>query len=72
MTLTEERSERAEMARMGGAAPSGVGEKMTMSEGGRLLALEVENLRLTRLVAELLMKNQQLRSELKSCSDGEV
>jgi len=29
-----------------------------------MLALEVENLRLTRLVAELLMKNQQLREKL--------
>ena len=34
------------------------------SEGSRLMALEVENLRLTRLVGELLAKNQQLRESL--------
>jgi hypothetical protein len=61
MTLMDERSERAGTVRMGGVAPSSGGEKMTMSEAGRLVALEFENLRLTRLVAELLMKNQQLR-----------
>jgi hypothetical protein len=33
--------------------------------GNRLAELEVENLRLQGLVAELLIKNQQLRLELK-------
>lgn len=49
---------------MGGFAPSGAGETMAGTDG-RLMALELENLRLTRLVAELLLKNQVLRTELK-------
>ncbi len=32
----------------------------------QMMALELENLRLTRLVAELLMKNQQLREKALS------
>ena len=31
------------------------------SEGQRIFELEMENLRLTRLVADLLLKNQRLR-----------
>ena len=36
------------------------------AEHGGMLALEVENLRLKRVVAELLMKNQQLREQLRA------
>jgi hypothetical protein len=36
-------------------------EKKAASESLRLMELETENLRLTRLVAELLLKNQKLR-----------
>jgi hypothetical protein len=36
-------------------------EKKVASESLRLMELETENLRLTRLVAELLLKNQKLR-----------
>ena len=64
MTSIAERRERAETVRMGGFAPSGAGETMAGTDG-RLMALELENLRLTRLVAELLLKNQVLRTELK-------
>ncbi len=34
----------------------------TTPESMKMLELELENLRLTRLVADLLLKNQQLRS----------
>jgi hypothetical protein len=36
-------------------------EKKMTAESLRLAELETENLRLTRLVAELLLRNQQLR-----------
>ncbi len=36
-------------------------QAITSDESGRILALERENARLQRLVAELLIKNQQLR-----------
>ncbi len=36
-------------------------EKKITAESIRLMELETENLRLTRLVAELLLRNQQLR-----------
>ncbi len=48
----------------GSAAMGGAGEEVPVGEDHRYLTLEVENVRLTRLVAELLMKNQQLRAEL--------
>lgn len=39
--------------------------KSSVSEQSKLLAMEIENLRLMRLVGELLVRNQQLRQELK-------
>ena len=36
-------------------------KKIMTADGLRMAELETENLRLTRLVAELLLKNQQLR-----------
>jgi hypothetical protein len=36
------------------------------------IQLESENARLQRLVAELLVRNQQLREELKSARRGEI
>jgi hypothetical protein len=38
-----------------------VERKVMTDEGLRMAELETENLRLTRLVAELLLKNQKLR-----------
>ena len=38
-----------------------VEKKVMTAEGIRMAELETENLRLTRLVAELLLKNQKLR-----------
>ena len=40
---------------------SKVEKKVMTAEGLRMAELETENLRLTRLVAELLLRNQQLR-----------
>ena len=40
---------------------SKVEKKVMTAEGLRMEELETENLRLTRLVAELLLKNQKLR-----------
>jgi hypothetical protein len=37
-----------------------------VDEGPTTAELEIENARLQRLVADLLMRNQQLRVELKS------
>jgi hypothetical protein len=49
------------------AAHGGVGrERRSESEHGGMLALEVENMRLKKVVAELLMKNQQLREQLRA------
>jgi hypothetical protein len=56
-------AEAIEMSRL--AVPGGREQRPAKDHGG-MLALEVENLRLTRLVAELLMKNQQLREELRT------
>ncbi len=39
------------------------GEAIAGEASFQMMALELENLRLTRLVAELLMKNQQLREK---------
>jgi hypothetical protein len=58
----EQKDEAARVAggdRAGRAEP-GV-EIQADSESLRILELERENLRLTRLVADLLLKNQQLR-----------
>jgi hypothetical protein len=41
--------------------PSSMHHRATASHDDRLAELEVENSRLHRLVAELLIKNQQLR-----------
>jgi hypothetical protein len=42
-------------------SPSSTHHRPTASHNDRLAELEVENSRLHRLVAELLIKNQQLR-----------
>jgi hypothetical protein len=42
-------------------SPSSMHHRPTASNNDRLAELEVENSRLHRLVAELLIKNQQLR-----------
>ena len=64
MTVVERESEqRASCLRPdGGDGRIGKVEKKVMTaEGLRMAELETENLRLTRLVAELLLKNQKLR-----------
>jgi hypothetical protein len=38
-------------------------KKVMTADGLRMAELETENLRLTRLVAELLLKNQKLRED---------
>jgi len=55
-----------EAARLTGSNQAGAPEyhEKKVQAGGesmRMLELELENLRLTRLVADLLLKNQQLR-----------
>ena len=42
-------------------------KKVMTAEGLRMEELETENLRLTRLVAELLLKNQKLREMDCAC-----
>jgi hypothetical protein len=44
-----------------GVRPTEKVELRAGSEGQRIFELEMENLRLTRLVADLLLKNQRLR-----------
>ena len=53
------RVERGEAAT--GGLPAEKVEVRAGSEGQRIFELEMENLRLTRLVADLLLKNQRLR-----------
>jgi hypothetical protein len=53
------RAERGEAA--GGHRTEKVEVVRAGSEGQRIFELEMENLRLTRLVADLLLKNQRLR-----------
>jgi hypothetical protein len=43
------------------SSPSMQSRRQVSSEDSRLIELEIENSRLHRLVAELLIKNQQLR-----------
>ncbi len=64
MTVVERESEVRGACRRpeSGEARIGKTEKVVMTaEGLRMAELETENLRLTRLVAELLVKNQKLR-----------
>jgi hypothetical protein len=44
-----------------GESPSSIRRQRAAGYGDRLVELEMENSRLHRLVAELLIKNQQLR-----------
>lgn len=55
------------------AEPGGVGDsfpstrrQQPVNDNYRLAELEIENSRLHRLVAELLIKNQQLRKQVKT------
>lgn len=47
-----------------GLHPAPAKTKVTGEISFQMMALELENLRLTKLVAELLMKNQQLREKV--------
>ncbi len=46
-------------------AASTKGRSLVGDVSFQMVALELENLRLTRLVAELLLKNQQLREKMQ-------
>jgi hypothetical protein len=61
MTVVERENEQMGPGVRPEEAWKGRGEKMMTAEGVRMAELEIENLRLTRLVAELLLKNQKLR-----------
>jgi hypothetical protein len=65
MTMNwDESSAKAGGQARGGLPPAGDSGKVSTVEASyQMMALELENLRLTRLVAELLMKNQQLREK---------
>jgi hypothetical protein len=60
MTVVERESEQRVSYRRPESG-DGRSSKGTTAEGLRMAELETENLRLTRLVAELLLKNQKLR-----------
>jgi hypothetical protein len=64
MTVIERESEQRGSCRRPEASDGWGGKvekKVMTAEGLRMAELETENLRLTRLVAELLLKNQKLR-----------
>ncbi len=66
MHMTTEWNERKAEAAGVVVRQPGAGAKVKPVSGElnfEMMALELENLRLTRLVAELLMKNQQLREK---------
>ncbi len=63
MTM-EWNAERSAAEQHGGLQPAPVKTKVAGEISFQMMALELENLRLTRLVAELLMKNQQLREKV--------
>ena len=64
MTVVERENEQKGSCRRpegGDGWGSKVETKVMTAEGLRMAELEAENLRLTRLVSELLLKNQKLR-----------
>jgi hypothetical protein len=63
MTVVERENEQKGSCRRpeGGDGWGSKVKKVMTDEGLRMVELETENLRLTRLVAELLLKNQKLR-----------
>jgi hypothetical protein len=64
MTVVERENELRGSCRLPESGDGRVGKaekKVLTAEGLRMEELETENLRLTRLVAELLLKNQKLR-----------
>jgi hypothetical protein len=58
---TADTGEKSESGRYREPSPSGRYNQSAASFNERLVELEIENLRLHRLIAELLLKNQQLR-----------
>jgi hypothetical protein len=65
--MEEEKEKDAEAVRLTAASRAGKAEHHprkidSNTENLRMLELELENLRLTRLVADLLLKNQRLRT----------
>jgi hypothetical protein len=65
MTVVERENELRGTCRLPEGDGRGVKmeKKVMTAEGLRMEELETENLRLTRLVAELLLKNQKLRAD---------
>jgi hypothetical protein len=64
MTVVERENEQRGSYRQSESGDGRIGKaekKVMTAEGIRMMELETENLRLTRLVAELLLKNQKLR-----------
>jgi hypothetical protein len=62
MDLVEQKKTSRETAAQTEAARGGSDKKLAaVPESLRLMELEMENFRLNRLVAELLLKNQELR-----------
>ena len=55
--------ETAQRGGNGESSPSARSQSSAINENYRLAELEMENSRLHRLVAELLIKNQQLRKQ---------
>jgi hypothetical protein len=55
--------ETAQSASRGDSSPSMRRQPPSINDNSRLAELEIENSRLHRLVAELLIKNQQLRKQ---------
>jgi hypothetical protein len=58
--------EAAESVPSEDSSPSVRARTTATSDNSRLSELEIENSRLHRLVAELLIKNQQLRTEIEA------
>ena len=59
-------AEAPEPGSYGNSSPSRHDQSPAADDSYRLTELEVENARLHRLVAELLIKNQQLRKQVQA------
>jgi hypothetical protein len=62
-TIPITHGETARSASRGDSSPSMRRQPSAINDNSRLAELEIENSRLHRLVAELLIKNQQLRKQ---------